>query len=153
MAIRTLSFISLILRPYVSQTISTEGWQFLLGYADRQRNFDGEIMAFGAMSGSVIDDLIEGLTSFGYIGPEQGDQSDMFVMDALWGAVNLPSWLELVDVKFFDETQRPVKAWKMKNSNVYGLLNFEDDVSLPTKGYDCDWQPYIGKISAGRGQT
>lgn len=153
MAIKTLSFISLILRPYVSQTISTEGWQFLLGYADRQRNFDGEIMAFGAMSGSAIDDLIESLTSFGYVGPEQGDQSDMFVTDFLTGAVNLPSWLELVDVKFFDETQRPIRAWKMKNSNVYGLLNFEDDVGLPTKGYDCDWQPYIGKIGAGQGRT
>lgn len=103
-------------------------------------------MAFGAMSGLVIDDLIEGLTSFGYIGPEQGDQSDMFVMDALWGAVNLPSWLELVDVKFFDETQPPVMAWKMKNSNVYELLNFVSSVDLPTKGCECDWPPHIGKL-------
>ena len=147
MAIRTLSFISLILRPYVSQQISTEGWQFLLSYADRQRNFDGEIMAFGAMSGPVIDGLIEDLTSFGYIGPDQGDQSDMFVTDFFTGAVNLPSWLELVDVKFFDGTHRPVQAWKMKKSGVYDLINFEADLSLPRKGYQCDWPPLIGKIS------
>jgi hypothetical protein len=146
MAIRTLSFISLILRPYVFQPISTDGWQFLLGYANPQRNFDGEIMAFGAMSGSVIEGLIEDLTSFGYIGPDQGDQSDMFVTDFLTGAVNLPSWLELVDVKFFDETQHPVQAWKKKQSNVYELLNFEKSDELPMKGYECDWQPYIGKI-------
>lgn len=103
-------------------------------------------MAFGAMSGSVIESLIEDLTSFGYIGPDQGDQSDMFVTDFLTSAVNLPSWLELVDVKFFDETQHPVQAWKKKQSNVYQLLNFEKSDELPMKGYECDWQPYIGKI-------
>ena len=69
MAIQTLSFISLILRPYIQQPISTDGWQYLLAQADPHRNFDGEIMAFGAMSGRGIDCIIEELISFGYIGP------------------------------------------------------------------------------------
>ena len=46
MAIQTLSFISLILRPYVEQPISTDGWKHLLAQADPYRNFDGEPMAF-----------------------------------------------------------------------------------------------------------
>ena len=43
--------------------------------------------------------------------------------------------------------RRPVKAWKMKNSGVYDLINFEANLSLPRKGYQCDWPPLIGKIS------
>ena len=62
------------------------------------------------------------------------------------GTSNIPSWIELVDVKFFDETVSPVQAWKMKESGVYDLINFEADLSLPRKGYQCDWPPYIGKI-------
>ena len=84
MAIQTLSFISLILRPYVEQPISTDGWKYLLAQTDPHRNFDGEIMAFGAMSGQDIDRIIQALVSFGYIGPDQGDKSDM-VLSALWG--------------------------------------------------------------------
>jgi hypothetical protein len=34
----------------------------------------------------------------------------------------------------------------MKNSGVYDLINFEADLSLPKKGYQCDWPPLIGKI-------
>jgi 3-deoxy-D-arabino-heptulosonate 7-phosphate (DAHP) synthase len=51
MAIQTLSFISLILRPYVEQPISSDGWKYLFSQVDLHRNFDGEIMAFGTMSG------------------------------------------------------------------------------------------------------
>jgi hypothetical protein len=47
---------------------------------------------------------------------------------------------------YFDEALPPVKAWKKKNSGVYKLLNFESDIAVPTKGYDCDWPPHIGKI-------
>ena len=147
MAIQTLSFISLILRPYVEQPISTDGWKHLLAQADPHRNFDGEIMAFGAMSGHDIDRIIQGLISFGYIGPDQGDQSDMAVSDMFSGDANIPSWLDLVDVTFFDEGRPPVKAWKMKESNIYKLLNFESTLEEPTKGYECDWPPHIGKIS------
>ncbi len=35
----------------------------------------------------------------------------------------------------------------MENSNVYELVDFESQIDLPTKGYECDWLPYIGKIS------
>ena len=146
MAIQTLSFISLILRPYVAQPISTDGWKYLLAQVDPYRNFDGEIMAFGAMSGQVMDGIIQDLTSFGYVGPNEGESSDMIVSDMFSGKDNLPSWIELVDVKFFDENQPRVKAWKMKNSNVYDLINFEANLSLPRKGYQCDWPPFIGKI-------
>ncbi len=51
MAIQTLSFISLILRPYVKPTIGIDGWKYLFAQVDTYRNFDGELMAFGAMSG------------------------------------------------------------------------------------------------------
>ena len=147
MAIQTLSFISLILRPYVQQPISTDGWKHMLSQADPHRNFDGEIMAFGTMSGQDMDRIIEELTSFGYIGPNEGDHSDMVVSDMFSAGSNIPAWLELVDVKFFDESRPTTKAWKMKKSNVYSLLDFEANLATPTKGYECDWPPYIGKIS------
>ena len=67
--------------------------------ADPHHNFDGEIMAFGAMSGNDIDRYITELTSFGYIGPGNGDASDMVVAESLFGdSSEIPSWLELVDV-------------------------------------------------------
>ena len=146
MAIQTLSFISLILRPYVEQPISTDGWKHLFAQVDPYRSFDGELMAFGTMSGQDMDTIIERLVSFGYVGPNEDDKSDMVVSDMFMGADNLPSWIELVDVSFFDEELPPVKAWKMKNSGVYDLINFEADLSLPRKGYQCDWPPLIGKI-------
>ena len=146
MAIQTLSFISLILRPYVKQPISTDGWKTLFAQVDPYRNFDGELMAFGTMSGHDMDRIIHDLTSFGYIGPDQGDMSDMVVSSSFLGGSNIPSWLELVDVTFFGEEQPPAKAWKMKNSGVYDLINFEAELSLPRKGYQCDWSPLIGKI-------
>jgi hypothetical protein len=148
MAIQTLSFISLILRPYVKQPISTDGWKYLFAQVDPHRNFDGELMAFGTMSGHDMDCIIEQLISLGYIGPNEGDKSDMVVSSSFSGGSNIPSWLELVDVKFFDEEMPPVQAWKMKNSGVYDLINFEADLSLPRKGYQCDWPPLIGKIGS-----
>lgn len=147
MAILTLSFISLILRPYVKQPISTDGWKYLLSQADPHRNFDGELMAFGTMWGRDMERIIESLASFGYVGPDEGDKSDMVVSDMFTGTDKLPSWIELVDVKFFDEETPPVQAWKMKKSYVYSLLDFEANLATPTKGYECDWPPYIGKIS------
>jgi hypothetical protein len=148
MAIQTLSFISLILRPYVKQPISTHGWKSLFAQVDPHRNFDGELMAFGTMSGQDMDKIINDLISFGYVGPDQGDKSDMVVSDMFTGTDNLPSWIELVDVTFFGEDQPPVKAWKMKESGVYDLINFEADLSLSRKGYQCDWPPLIGKIGS-----
>lgn len=146
MAIKTLSFVSLILRPYVRQTISVEGWKFLLSYADPTRNFDGELMAFGAMSGAEIDTLIRRLTDFGYVGPDKGNASDMVVSDMFSSMEILPDWIELVDVEFFNDKIPPVKAWKLRDSGVYDLIDFEVNFSLPRKGYQCDWRPLIGKI-------
>lgn len=146
MAIQTLSFISLILRPYVEQPISTNGWKTLFAQVDPYRNFDGELMAFGTMSGHDMDRIINDLISFGYVGPDQGDKSDMVLSSSFSGGSDIPSWLELVDVKFFGDDQPPVKAWKMKESGVYDLINFEANLSLPRKGYQCDWPPLIGKI-------
>ena len=146
MAIQTLSFISLILRPYVQQEIDPDGWAYLLEHADPNRNFDGEIMAFGAMSGGDIDAIINTLFAYGYNRPDTGESSDMVIYDMFTGASFVPSWLELVDVTFFDETHPTVKAWKKKDSGVYKLLNFEADITPPTKGYECDWPPHIGRI-------
>ena len=73
MAIQTLSFISLILRPYVQQDIDPDGWAYLLDHADPNRNFDGEIMAFGAMSGGDIDRIINHLFAYGYNRPDTGE--------------------------------------------------------------------------------
>ena len=151
MAIQMLSFSSLILRPSVKQEIDKVGWESLMNYADPERNFDGEIMAFGAMSGDYIEEVREDLVGYGYIGPDNGEESDMVIYEMLNGdESNLPSWLELVDVTFFDNNLHAVRAWKKKESNVNKLLNFEAsieaDISLPTKGYECDWPPHIGKI-------
>ncbi len=143
MAIVSLPFISLILRPYVDQPISVDGWKYL--FEHKGRNFDGELMAFGAMSGEDMDNIIEQLVSFGYVGPNIGDESDMMVFDSFTGTQNRPSWLELVDVQFFDKESEPVQAWKMKNSGVYNLIDLFGKVG-GTKGYECDWPPLIGKI-------
>ena len=78
-----------------------------------------------------MDRIIHDLISFGYVSPNEGDQSDIIVLDMFMGADNLPSWIEIVDVTFFGEEQPPVKAWKMKKSSVYDLINFEANLSLP----------------------
>jgi hypothetical protein len=62
------------------------------------------------------------------------------------GTDNLPSWIEPVDVQFCDEDQPPVKAWKIKNSGVHDRINFEANLSLSRKGYQCDWPLLIGEI-------
>ena len=145
MAIQTLSFISLILRPYVEQPISKDGWKSLFAQVDPHRNFDGELMAFGTMSGHDMDRIIHDLISFGYVGPDQGDKSDMVVSDMFMGADNLPSWIELVDVTFFEADQPPVKAWKMKNSGVYDLINFEANLSYQGKAISATGLHTLGK--------
>ena len=97
-----------------------------------------------------LENIKNNLVSFGYIGPDEGEESDMIISDMLFGEKHIPSWLELVDVTFFDNNLHAVRAWKKKESNVNKLLNFEAsieaDISLPTKGYECDWPPHIGKI-------
>jgi len=147
MAIRLMPFYTLVLRPYVEQEISAEGWRFLFSSCDPHRNYDGEIMVFGAMNGRDIDAVIKSLTSYGYVGPDNGDASDLVVWDGLSGPVSyMPDWLTVVDVTFFDDAQPQCKAWKLANSGAYRLIDFDRQIEAPTKGYQCDWAPLIGKI-------
>ena len=146
MAIITLPFYAIVLRPFVKQDISASGLKYLLGYSEFGRNFDGEIMVFGAMNPTDHHNYMERLISFGYKGPDNGDNSDI-AQGQMHSLDNCPSWLETVNVKFFDESLDPVSAWKMKTSNVYELIDFHDGKKVPTKGYECDWPPHIGKIS------
>ncbi len=148
MAIRLMPFITLILRPGVEQEISAKGWRYLFHHCDPHRNFDGEIMVFGAMSGRDIKIYIDELTSFGFIGPGNGEHSDMVIWEMPFGPTSgMPSWLSIVDVKFFDRTTKNCKAWKLSSSGVYRLIDFHSAIEAPTKGYECDWPPLIGKIS------
>jgi hypothetical protein len=72
--------------------------------------------------------------------------SDVIVADMFSGTDSLLSWLELVDVKVFDEEMQPVQALKMKNSGVYDLNNFEADLSQPRKGYQCHWPTTLARL-------
>ena len=56
-----------------------------------------------------------------------------------------PAWLESVEVTFFDDAHPPVQAWKMKDSEVYNLLDHRTGAYIGRKGEDCDWHPPIGK--------
>lgn len=148
MAIRLMPFITLILRTSVEQNISSDGWRYLFHRCDPHQNFDGEIMVFGAMSGRDIEQYINELMSFGFIGPDNGDKSDMVLWEGPFGPTSdMPSWLTVVDVSFFDASLKGCKAWKLTNSGVYRLLDFHASHEAPTKGYECDWPPLIGKIS------
>ena len=71
----------------------------------------------------------------------------MIISHMFMGESNLPAWIELIDVTFFDESPSPVKAWKRKDSEVYKLVDFENEINVLTKGYEFDWSPHIGKIS------
>ena len=88
------AFISLILRPYVKQPISTDGWKHLFAQVDPHRNFDGELMAFGTMSGRDMDRVIKRLVSFGYVGPNEGDKSDMVASYRFSVGSNITAWLD-----------------------------------------------------------
>ena len=147
MAIRLMPFITLILRVNVQQEISAAGWKYLMYYSDPYTNFDGEIMVFGAMNGHDIQQYIDRLSSFGFVGPDSGDKSDMVIWEGPFGATSeVPKWLTTVDVEFFDNNTDAVQAWKLTNSGVYKLLDFHNSLEVPIKGYECDWEPRIGKI-------
>ncbi len=59
MAIVTLPFYAIVLRPFVKQDISASGLKYLLGYSEFGRNFDGEIMVFGAMNATDHHNYME----------------------------------------------------------------------------------------------
>ena len=78
----------------MEQPISTDGWKYLLSQADPHRNFDGELMAIGTMSGRDMERIIESLASFGYVGPDEGDKSDMVASYRFSGGSNITAWLD-----------------------------------------------------------
>ena len=146
MAIAVMPYYALVLRPIVSQEISNETLKWLLTHADRSCNFDGEIMVFGAMENGAILSKARKLEQAGYMGSSEGDEAD-FVLAHHGRLENCPSWLTTVNVKFFDTEIEPFQAWKFSKSDVYDLLNFHRRLPLPMKGYQCDWEPFIGQIN------
>ena len=54
MALVRIPYFGLIFRPFVKQEISRECLLGLLGKINPEKNFDGELMVFGAMSNRDI---------------------------------------------------------------------------------------------------
>ncbi|NHQ74190.1 hypothetical protein HAT86_06890 [Roseovarius gahaiensis] len=98
------------------------------------------------MNGMDLHANIDALKGYGFVGPDNGEESDMVLWASPLGGMSYqPSWLSHIDVEFFDD--RPTcKAWKLTNSQIYGLVDFFNGAELPTKGYECDWEPKIGRI-------
>lgn len=144
MAIRVMPFYAIILRPFVEQEITRAGWDVLVRHA-AIGPFDGEIMAFGAMNRMDVDRQCEFLEYVGFRGPTHGEAADFAIFEM--GSGKMPSWLECVEVLDLSEEKSGGTAWKMRNSQVYTLHDFNDHRKFPTKGHEVDWPPYIGKIS------
>ena len=142
MAIRILPFHAIVLRPFVSQDITQSGWRMLVLNAAGGL-FDGEIMAFGSMDFVAIRGLATNLEGAGFKGPVQGGDADFTLQDR--GEGLMPRWLQKVVVKYFDESGVSA-AWKMVGSEVYTLHDRSGRPHHPTKGYEVDWEPFIGKI-------
>ena len=49
-------------------------------------------------------------------------------------------------LEHFNEDIKPFGAYKLKQSGVFTVPTMSDE--LLTKGYQCDWPPYIGKIGS-----
>ena len=146
MAIRVLPFYALVVRFDASRVTSSAGWRFLMQSCDRSRNFDGELIVFGAMNYNDIQDYLKALNGFGFREPSSGEDSDMCLFSAGYPMTSIPNWLSVVDVEFFSTDEVSCQAWKLKDSQVYDLLDFHQEVRLPRKGYECDWPPLIGRI-------
>ena len=145
MALVRIPYFGLIFRPFVKQEISRECLLGLLGQINPERNFDGELMVFGAMSNRDIQARYDFLIKGGYKGPSSGEEADMaFSFDGY--LQNPPDWLQTIEVRFFDDKTPAVSAHKFTNSQVYELIDFLGDYR-GTKGYECDWEPFIGKIN------
>jgi len=141
-AIRVLPFYAIVLRPLVSQDLNQPIWRMLLKNAVNGL-FDGEIMAFPSMELPSLRTIAGLLKAGGYNGPEHGDHADFVWFER--GEGKMPNWLEKVELRFFD-SDRVSAAWKMVNSEVYSLVDQNDQASAPTKGYQVDWPPFIGRI-------
>ena len=144
MAIKVMPFYSIILRPFVDQPIAERGWRRIVEWASMGL-FDGEILALGAMNPQEIEGLANFLEEVGFKGPAVGDGADFAMFSS--GHGEMPGWLERVEVRSLDDSKLKFDAWKMRNSDVYELHDFHDRKKYPTKGYEVDWPPYIGKIS------
>lgn len=142
MAIRVMPFHAIVLRLFVPQDITQSGWRMLIANVALGR-FDGEIMAFGSMDPIAIIGVGKSLEGMGFKGPVHGDDADFALLDRGEGA--MPSWLEKVELRFFDSGLVSA-AWKMVNSETYALADQNGRESLPTKGYQVDWPPFIGRI-------
>ena len=145
MAIKVMPFYAIILRPF-RRTLSPEGWRFILEQAARGGAYDGEIMAFGAMSPGDIDALEDYLTGLGYRPFKSGEDDED--SDFAWfqsGVGAMPDWLECVEWRSLDDPQVGGEIWKLKNSEVYDLVEFERPNKFPRKGFEVDWPPFIGK--------
>jgi hypothetical protein len=139
-----MPFYAIILRPFVEQKIAEHGWRNIVQWA-AMGLFDGEILALGAMNPQDIEDSADLLDRVGFKGPKFGDDADYAMFSS--GVGTMPAWLECVEVRLLDDPKIKFDAWKMKNSEVYELHDFHDRKKYPTKGYEVDWPPYIGKIS------
>tara|TARA_R110000744_G_scaffold357040_1_gene463834 strand:+ start:1877 stop:2287 length:411 start_codon:yes stop_codon:yes gene_type:complete len=124
-----------ILRVDVAQPIKQEGWKYLLQEANNF-NFDGEIFGLGFRMEDYLRDI-------GFRGSEAGLEAD-FVDNHHRDVVAQVNWLEHVEVTPFNDDIKPFGAYKLKQSDVFTVPTMTDE--LLTKGYQCDWPPYIGKI-------
>ena len=145
MALVRIPFMGLIFRPFVKQKISQDCLFWLLGQINPERNFDGELMVLGAMSSHDIEARQKVLIEGGYEGPSSGEEADM-AFSFSGDLQNPPGWLHTIEVRFFDDKIPAVTAHKFTNSQVYKLVDFHGDY-YGVKGYECDWKPFIGKIS------
>ena len=128
----------LILRINTPNTITQEGWKWLLSEARFPFNYDGEIIGLGFR-------LENELRKFGFRGSEAGQNADFIDVNVGFRTAETKiDWIERVDVVPLVDGIKPFWAWKLKNSGVYTVTDFTDRVL--TKGTDVDWPPLIGKI-------
>ena len=138
MAINAAIHWGLILRVNTPNTITKEGWKWLLSEARFPFNFDGEIIGLGFR-------LEDQLREWGFRGNEAGQDADFVDAEQSVADVeNSVEWLELVSVTPLIEGVEPFEAWKLKDSGVYTACTLNDQVM--TKGTHVDWHPLIGKI-------
>ena len=123
MALVRIPYFGLIFRPFVKQEISRECLLGLLGKINPERNFDGVLMVFGAMSTRDIQARYDFLSKGGYKGPSSGEEADMaFSFDGY--LQNPPDWLQTIDVRFLTIKLQPFQLTNLKIRKSMILLIF-----------------------------
>ena len=123
MALVRIPYFGLIFRPFVKQEISRECLLGLLGQINPEKNFDGELMVFGAMSTRDIQARYDFLIKGGYKGPSSGEEADMaFSFDGY--LQNPPDWLQTIDVRFLTIKLQPFQLTNLKIRKSMILLIF-----------------------------